>query len=166
MRKVVALMASFVFFCLAPGTVAGLIPWIITHWRLQHTFFGIIALRDLGIALVILGIVPLAESFARFAWSGLGTPAPFMPTRHLVVTGFYRHVRNPMYIGVLALLLGQALWLGDERLFLYAAIVWTLSHLFIVAYEEPMLRRSFGEQYAAYRDNVPRWLPRLTPWCA
>ncbi len=166
MRKVVALLASFLFFCVAPGTVAGLIPWIITHWRLHPAFFDIAGLRDLGIALVIVGIVPLAESFARFAWKGLGTPAPFMPTRHLVVTGFYRHVRNPMYIGVLAAILGQALWLGDERLFLYAAIVWLLSHLFIVAYEEPMLRRSFGEQYAAYRVNVPRWLPRLTPWSA
>jgi protein-S-isoprenylcysteine O-methyltransferase Ste14 len=117
-----------------------------------------------GAALVLLGLIPLVESFARFAWKGFGTPAPIAPTTKLVVTGFYRRVRNPMYIGVVTIVLGEGLILSDVRLVVLAAGLWLLFHLFVLVYEEPALTRSFGDDYAAFKANVPRWLPRLTPW--
>jgi protein-S-isoprenylcysteine O-methyltransferase Ste14 len=105
-------------------------------------------------------------SFARFALQGLGTPAPIAPTRDLVVTGLYRFVRNPMYLAVSAVILGQALVLGDWRLVVYGGVFWLACHLFVVNYEEPTLQRTFGAEYEAFRANVPRWIPRLTPWQA
>ncbi len=106
----------------------------------------------------------LLDSFARFAIQGLGTPAPVLPTEHLVVSGLYRYVRNPMYAGGTALVLGQGLLLGDIRLLSYGLLVWAVSHLFVRGYEEPTLRRTFGEEYSEFCGNVPRWIPRLTPW--
>lgn len=88
------------------------------------------------------------------------------PTKHLVVSGFYRHVRNPMYVGVVGAILGQALLFSDRNLLIYAAAIGLGMHLFVVMYEEPALRRQFGEEYAAFRRHVPRWLPRLRPWKA
>jgi protein-S-isoprenylcysteine O-methyltransferase Ste14 len=163
-RKIGALLGSFVFLLIAPGTVVGVVPWIISGWRLQPALFDIEALRGVGLVLVGLGIIPLLESFARFAWKGLGTPAPIAPTKHLVVSGFYRYVRNPMYVGVVSAILGQALLFGDVRLLAYAAAVWLATFLFVVVYEEPALRRQFGEEYANFRKHVPRWIPRLRPW--
>jgi len=120
--------------------------------------------RAVGIVLLLLGLVPLVNSFWRFATEGLGTPAPVAPPGHLIVTGFYRHVRNPMYAGLVAIILGQALLFADRNLLWYAAIIWLGCHLFVVCHEEPAMRRSFGEQYQAFRDHVPRWIPRLRGW--
>jgi protein-S-isoprenylcysteine O-methyltransferase Ste14 len=106
------------------------------------------------------------DSFARFALQGVGTPAPVLPTRHLVVTGLYRHVRNPLYWASTSLLVGQGLLFASVWLLLYAAAIWLSFHWFIVTYEEPTLRRSFGQEYERYAANVPRWLPRLRPWTA
>lgn len=96
MQKSRAVLWSALFLVIAPGTVAGLLPWAISGWNLEPAFFDFPAIRAIGILLIGLGLVPLVESFARFALKGLGTPAPILPTRHLVVSGFYRHVRNPM----------------------------------------------------------------------
>ena len=164
MRKILALAGSFVFLLLAPGTVAGLVPWAVTHWQFEPTVFRHDITRAAGALLIFLGLVPLVDSFVRFALEGLGTPAPVLPTRRLVVGGFYRHVRNPMYVGVVGTILGQAILFADVRLFVYAAAVWVLMHLFVVAYEEPRLHHAFGAQYDAFRAHVPRWLPRLKPW--
>ena len=112
MRRFWASLGSLVFFVLAPGTVAGLVPWWLTHWRVGPPVFGIDALRWVGVALILLGSLPLLSSFARFAWDGLGTPAPIAPPINLVVTGFYRHVRNPIYVALLIILLGEALLLS------------------------------------------------------
>lgn len=161
MRKNLALAGSFLFFFVAPGTVAGFLPWLIGHWRFQPGFWGF---RGLGVLLIVLGLVPLVESFVRFAWKGLGTPAPVMPTRHLVVSGFYRFVRNPMYVGVVAIVIGQALLFADLRLAAYAVLVWLSVHLFVVFYEEPTLQKTFGAEYERFRIAVPRWVPRLSPW--
>jgi protein-S-isoprenylcysteine O-methyltransferase Ste14 len=117
-----------------------------------------------GALLLGLGLAALLESFARFALAGQGTPAPVLPTRRLVVTGLYRYVRNPMYLAVASIVLGQALILGDSRLLTYAVCLWAIFHLFVLAYEEPTLRRSFPEDAEAFFRNVPRWLPRLRPW--
>jgi protein-S-isoprenylcysteine O-methyltransferase Ste14 len=163
-RRISAILGTAVFLVIAPGTVAGLIPWWISRWRIQPPFLGFAPFRIVGVLLITAGLPVLLESFARFALQGIGTPAPVFPTRHLVVQGFYRYVRNPMYIAVVALVIGQALLLGSIHLIEYIAIPWLLAHLFVLAYEEPTLRRTFGAEYETYCAHVPRWIPRLTPW--
>jgi protein-S-isoprenylcysteine O-methyltransferase Ste14 len=121
-------------------------------------------LKIVGAALVAFGLLLLLDSFARFALQGIGTPAPVLPTRHLVVTGAYRHVRNPIYVAVVALILGQGFLFAGEGLLLYGAIIWLAFHLFVVAYEEPALRSTFGAEYDRFAANVPPWLPRIRPW--
>jgi len=164
MSRFWASLGSLVFFVVAPGTVAFYLPWVISRGEMQPAFLGLDGIRLAGTVLVLLGLVPLLNSFVRFAFEGLGTPAPIAPPQRLVVTGFYRRVRNPMYVGVVAIILGEALLLGDVRLLCYAVAVWLSFHLFLLGSEEPTLRQSFGDDYNRYRENVPRWLPRLTAW--
>jgi protein-S-isoprenylcysteine O-methyltransferase Ste14 len=164
MRRLWASLGSLLFFVIAPGTVAGLVPWWITRWRIGAPPAGITSLRWLGALMILIGLVPLAASFARFAWDGLGTPAPVAPPSRLVVSGFYRRVRNPMYVALLVILSGEALVFGDVGIFYWALTFWAGCHLFVTVYEEPTLKRMFGAEYEAYRANVPRWLPRMTPW--
>lgn len=161
MTRTEALIGSAAFLVIAPGTVAGLIPWLITHWRIQDGASANLTIA--GIVLIIPSLALLIECFVRFALSG-GTPAPITPTQHLVVTGFYRHVRNPMYVAVLGLIFGQLLLFGNPALLPYGLAVWLVVHVFVVSYEEPTLRRRFPEEYEAYFKAVPRWRPRLTPW--
>lgn len=119
-----------------------------------------------AIALFIIGGAIMAKCVWDFAWTGRGTPAPFDPPRRLVVTGLYRFVRNPMYAGMGLVILGEALlWpqIARELLILFA-VCWAAVTAFIIVYEEPVLRRSFGEDYLEYCRNVHRWLPRLTPF--
>lgn len=165
-RRVLAVAGSAVFLVVAPGFVAGLVPWRISHWRLEPPFFGILPFRFVGGMLLVLGVIGILDSFARFALQGVGTPAPIFPTRHLVVTGLYRFVRNPIYVAVVSAILGQALILGNVALLAYGAVVWMLFHLFVLIYEEPTLRASFGSDYESFCTGVPRWIPRLTPWDA
>src|SRR5262249_8754981 len=165
-RRTSAILGSALFLLAVPGVLAGLLPWWMTHWELRPPFLGLELTRALGVALIIAGAPSLVGSFVRFALQGLGTPAPIAPPRHLVVTGLYRHVRNPMYVAVVAIILGQAIVLADWRLVVYAAVFWLAVHLFVVAYEEPTLQQTFGAEYSAFRANVPRWIPRMTPWRA
>ena len=162
--RVRALFGSALFLVVAPGTLAGFVPWWISRWELQEPFAGYGPIRYLGAVGIALGLPVLLDSFARFALQGLGTPAPPLPTRRLVVQGFYRFVRNPMYVAVTLLIAGQALLLGDWRLIAYAALFWLCCHLFVVNYEEPTLRRAFGAEYEAYCAGVRRWVPRPIPW--
>jgi protein-S-isoprenylcysteine O-methyltransferase Ste14 len=166
MNRVTAALGSIAFFFLAPGTVAGLVPWWISGWETHAGFAGAEVLRLVGVALIAAGLIVLIDSFRRFAVDGLGTPAPVLPTKHLVVTGLYQHVRNPMYVAVVALILGQALLFSDWRLLAYAAAVWLGFQAFVTIYEEPTLRQTFGEDYEVYCRNVQRWWPRLSPWRA
>jgi protein-S-isoprenylcysteine O-methyltransferase Ste14 len=166
MNRVEAAIGSIVFLFLAPGTVAGLVPWLISGWAFQPPFFEAEAVRWAGSALMGAGLVVLLDSFARFAIEGVGTPAPVMPTQHLVVSGWYRYVRNPMYVAVVSAILGQALWFADAWLLVYAAGVWLGFQGFVTLYEEPTLRRTYGQDYEVYCHGVRRWLPRLTPWHA
>jgi protein-S-isoprenylcysteine O-methyltransferase Ste14 len=160
MRKVQAVVGSAIFLVIAPGVIAGLIPWLISGWHEEPPLFGVPATRFIGVIFVLLGIPVLLDSFARFAIEGLGTPAPIFPTRTLVVRGFYRYVRNPMYVSVILILFGQGLFFGDLRLIAYGLFLWLVTHLFVVVYEEPTLRKSFGAQYERYCASVPRWIPR------
>ncbi len=114
--------------------------------------------------MILAGLPILLDSFVRFAVEGLGTPAPVFPTKHLVVTGWYRYVRNPMYVAVVSTILGQALLFGNIGVLEYGALVWLSFHLFVLGYEEPRLRATFGEEYRQFRANVPRWIPRFTAW--
>jgi protein-S-isoprenylcysteine O-methyltransferase Ste14 len=163
-RKVLAIIGSAVFLVIAPGFVAVLAPRWISGWRLEAAFFGMPLFRFAGGILIALGVAGLLDSFARFAVQGLGTPAPVFPTRHLVVTGLYRYVRNPMYAAVVSTILGQGLVLGSVALLEYGGFVWLLCHLFVLGYEEPTLRASFGSEYKAFCAGVPRWIPRFTAW--
>src|SRR6476660_8231542 len=111
-----AILGSALFFVAAPCVVAGLIPWWITRWEFLPPLFDLEATRAVGILLIVAGLPGLIDSFVRFALQGLGTPAPIAPTQNLVVTGLYRYVRNPMYVAVVAVILGQASLFGDWRL--------------------------------------------------
>jgi protein-S-isoprenylcysteine O-methyltransferase Ste14 len=163
MRKLSAIVGSAVFLVLAPGFVGGLVPWWISHWRVEAPFFGLTLFRFLGGILVTLGAIGLLDSFVRFALQGVGTPAPVLPTRQLVVSGLYRYVRNPMYVAVVSTIIGQGLLFGSVALLEYGALVWLLFHVFVMAYEEPVLRTSFGSEYKSFCAEVPRWIPRFPP---
>ena len=165
MRSVAgAVLGSLVWLVLAPGLVGGYVPWAISRWRVEPPFLGSSLTRWLGVALIVLGLPVLLDAFARFALQGRGTPAPVLPPERLVVFGFYRFVRNPMYVALVAIVVGQGLLLGDARLLLWAAALWLLFHVFVLLYEEPHLRQRFGADYGAYCAAVPRWVPRFRPW--
>jgi protein-S-isoprenylcysteine O-methyltransferase Ste14 len=164
MRRPFAILGSVLFFLIAPAFVAGVVPWWMTHWSFGPPILHFPAGRVFGAFLILVGIPPLLDSFARFALEGLGTPAPVAPTEHLVITGFYRHVRNPMYVGVVAVVLGQALLCGNLRVLIYGFLLWGAFHLFVISYEEPTLRKSFASEYQEFSSHVPRWIPRVKPW--
>ena len=163
MSRAGAVVGTAVFLVIAPGFVAGLVPFWISGWRFGHPFLGMPLVPFAGALLVMGGAAVLLDSFSRFALQGRGTPAPVLPTKHLVVTGLYRYVRNPMYVAVVSAILGQACLLGNLGLLAYGAVVWLLFHLFVIAYEEPTLRASFGSEYEVYCAAVPRWIPRIAP---
>lgn len=163
-RRALAILGSALFLVIAAGIGAGLVPWWISHWVVQAPLFGFPPIRALGALLIVLGIPVLLDSFARFALQGIGTPAPVFPTRHLVVMGFYRYVRNPIYLAVVSVILGEGMILGNVNLLAYGVLAWLSTHLFVVTYEEPTLRKTFGAEYDAFCANVPRWVPRLRPW--
>jgi protein-S-isoprenylcysteine O-methyltransferase Ste14 len=164
MRRTASIAGTGLFLVIAPGTAAGLVPWLICRWRIGPPFLGLGALRVLGGALIVAGAAAVLDSFARFALEGLGTPAPPFPPQKLVVGGLYRFVRNPMYVAAVSLILGQALLFASPPLLAYAAAAWLATHLFVRLYEEPKLTRTFGADYLAYCNAVPRWTPRLTLW--
>jgi protein-S-isoprenylcysteine O-methyltransferase Ste14 len=114
--------------------------------------------------MMVAGLPVLLDSFARFALQGLGTPAPVAPPAHLVVTGLYRYVRNPMYVSGVLIIAGQGLFFGNLGVLTYVLVVWLIFHLFVLFYEEPVLRGKFGAEYDEFRANVRRWVPRLRPW--
>ncbi len=138
MRKTAAAAGSTLFFAIAPGVVAGLVPWWLTGWQVRGPLAHWAPLRVAGLIMLILGAIVLVQAFARFVAEGHGTPAPVAPTERLVVGGLYRYVRNPMY--------------------------WVTVASFVRWYEEPTLARQFGEQYQSYRCAVPAWRPRIRPW--
>jgi protein-S-isoprenylcysteine O-methyltransferase Ste14 len=153
-----SVLGSFVFLFIAPGVVAGVVPWLLTGWDVRDPL-GAWVLRIAGALLIAAGAAALLEAFLRFALQGLGTPAPVAPTEHLVVGGLYRYVRNPMYLAVAATIVGQALLLGQPLLLAYAAAFLAVVAAFVHWYEEPALSRQFGPEYDDYRRRVPGWWP-------
>jgi protein-S-isoprenylcysteine O-methyltransferase Ste14 len=164
MRRPAAAVGSAVFFLVGPGIVVGLIPWWLTGWRVREPVPYWAPMRVLGVILLAAGLFALVQAFVRFVVEGLGTPAPIAAPERLVVGGLYRYVRNPMYVAVLTVIVGQALILGQLVLLPYAAAFWVITAAFVRWYEEPALTRRFGADYEAYRRAVPAWRPRLRPW--
>jgi protein-S-isoprenylcysteine O-methyltransferase Ste14 len=152
---------TLLFTILVPGTVAVLIPGWLVGWDSLALAKGIGALRWIGLAPLLVG----AWFYLRCAWdfvvAGQGTPAPIDAPKRLVVRGLYRVVRNPMYVGVLLCIGGEALLFGSARLLGYAALLLLCFHTFVVIYEEPTLRWVFGSSYEQYCMAVPRWVPRV-----
>src|SRR3954453_1286299 len=161
--RVRAWVGTVVFLVLTPGVVAGLIPAVITGWRIPWTG-GWLAPGASVAGLALLWRVPvLLDAFIRFARAD-GTPAPPMPTIHLVVVGPYRDVRNPVYLAVLTIILGQALLFGSVGALVYAGIVLLSVVLFVRGYDEPALERRYGDEYREYRRCVRGWVPGVRPW--
>jgi protein-S-isoprenylcysteine O-methyltransferase Ste14 len=164
MKTTPAVIGSAVWFALAPGVVAGLVPWWITGWQARDLGLAWLPVRVIGAALIVAGAAVLLHAFARFVIEGLGTPVPLAPPSRLVVGGLYRYVRNPMYVAVGAAIVGQALALGRFELLWYAAAAGLVMAGFVHLYEEPALARRFGEDYESYRRAVRPWWPHLRPW--
>jgi protein-S-isoprenylcysteine O-methyltransferase Ste14 len=161
--RVRAWVGTIVFLFVAPGVVAGLIPWLITGYRMPGWGGWVWPVAIVAGLLILGGVALLLDAFIRFARAD-GTPAPPAPTAHLVVVGPYRFVRNPMYIAVAAIVLGQALLFGSWGVLLYLALVLIAVASFVRFYEEPTLERAYREEYLEYRRNVRAWWPRVTPW--
>jgi protein-S-isoprenylcysteine O-methyltransferase Ste14 len=151
-----AAFGSLLFLAVAPGVVAGFVPWLLTHWH-GHS---LVALRVLGWILLAAGAAVLVQAFGRFVFEGIGTPAPVAPTQKLVVGGPYRYVRNVMYLAVGATIVGQALIFGSWTLLGYAVAFFVVVAAFVHWHEEPTLRTRFGAEYEEYLRTVPGWWPR------
>jgi protein-S-isoprenylcysteine O-methyltransferase Ste14 len=152
-----AAIGSFVFLFVGPGVVDVVVPWALTRWEV-HDFP--LALRVVGVVLIAAGAAVLLHGFWRFVVEGIGTPSPARPTQNLVVGGAYRYVRNPIYLANTSIIVGQGLLLGQLKLLVYGVGVLVLFTAFVRFYEEPTLRRKFGEEYEDYCRRVPGWWPR------
>jgi protein-S-isoprenylcysteine O-methyltransferase Ste14 len=155
-----AALGSLAFFVLAPGSTAGLVPWLVTGWDGAAAHWAFVV----GAAMTAAGTALVVAAFVQFVTEGRGTPAPIAPTQELVVGGLYRWVRNPMYVGVAAAIAGQAVMFASPGVVLWLVAFVAAVTTFVRVYEEPTLRRTYGASYDAYAAAVHRWIPRLRPW--
>jgi len=151
------LARNIAFVIVVPCVVGGLLPWFITRYQ-GHDVATIV--RVIAWLFIAEGVGVLLYGVWHFAAEGRGTPAPIAPTRQLVVSGPYRFIRNPMYVAVGAVILGQALLFPSAAIFVYLLAFAVVVVVFVKLYEEPTLSRTFGEEYTAYRASVPGWFPR------
>ncbi len=158
-RKVIVVLKTLLFSILVPGTVAFVIPWLLLQ--------GSPGLELLIPSVWMVGILPLLLGVGLYLWCagaftfiGKGTPAPIDAPKVLVIEGPYQWVRNPMYVDVLSVVIGEAILFHSFLLAGYALLLWATFHVFVVSVEEPSLRRQFGESYEMYLYSVPRWVPR------
>jgi protein-S-isoprenylcysteine O-methyltransferase Ste14 len=158
------LLRAIFFTLLMPGTVLILIPWLLLRGQPSPNVWVVDLPGVLGFLFMVVGAGVLLYCIRDFAVSGRGTLAPVDPPRKLVRVGLYRHVRNPMYLGVVLVLVGESIFFESRVLSFYATIMALVFHLFVVLLEEPGLRVAFGPDYEKYRASVPRWVPRLRPW--
>lgn len=143
------------------GSVTGLVPYLLLSSRFDSFRISLSYFRFFGLIPILIGVILYAWCAWCFTFIGKGTPAPFDPPRKLVVRGPYQYVRNPIYVFVALMLIGEAIFFETTILVLYAALVVMIFHLWVVVYEEPTLKRKFGESYANYCEQVSRWLPRF-----
>jgi protein-S-isoprenylcysteine O-methyltransferase Ste14 len=162
-RKPSGVIASVAWFAVTGGVGAVLVPWWLTGWQIRHPrpYWGIPQL--VGVVLIAVGLIPPVHVFVQFVRAG-GTPMSGAMPGHLVVTGFNSYVRNPIYLGALTIVVGEALLFGQLSVLLYALAAWAGAAVFVRWYEEPVFARRFGPDFVAYRRAVPAWLPRLHPW--
>lgn len=153
-------LKTLIFTVIMPGTVTVYIPYWLLSSPSAPLPLPLGLWRYLGLLPMLFGAAIYFRCAWDFTFTGKGTPAPIEPPQELVVRGLYRYVRNPMYVGVLTLLIGEALFFASRQLFIYAAVIFLLFNLFVIFYEEPALRQKFGEPYREYCTAVPRWIPR------
>jgi protein-S-isoprenylcysteine O-methyltransferase Ste14 len=158
--RITAALGSAAFFVLAPGSTAGLVPWLITDWQGDAPTWA----QVLGTAVTAAGALLVIAAFVQFLVEGRGTPAPTAPTQTLVIGGLYRWVRNPMYVGVAGAIAGQAMLFASAGVAVWLVAFVAAVTTFVMVYEEPTLRRTYGAEYDEYARAVHRWLPRLRPW--
>ncbi len=151
-------LKSLLFLILVAGLGAGYIPFVLLP-KSPQIETGLFAY--LAFPLWLLGGVMILRCFWLFTFKGHGTPAPIDPPKALVTTGFYRYVRNPIYLGALILLIGHFLWFKAIWMLAYAVVVFLVFHLFVTLYEEPTLQAKFGAAYQQYYKSVPRWIPKI-----
>jgi protein-S-isoprenylcysteine O-methyltransferase Ste14 len=163
LRRPAAAAISMAWGVALGGTFGCLLPYLLGDWRLHQPLPYWAVARVAGGILIVAGLVPIAASFAAFV-QARGTPVPAASPPCLVVRGFYRYVRNPIYVGFLIILAGQALLFGSRGMVEYAAVAWCVGAAAVRWYEEPVLKRKFGPEYEAYRRAVRAWIPRLHPW--
>lgn len=160
LRWNIAISAAFTLFG-GPALVLLYVPWAITRFRIPASEPP--AQIVIASTVILVGLTPLLESIVRFIVIGRGTLVPVAPPRHLVVTGLYRYVRNPMYVGVLISISAEWLLFRSRGMAAELGIVALAMHLFVVLYEEPRLARTFPDEYATYKQEVRRCLPRISP---
>jgi protein-S-isoprenylcysteine O-methyltransferase Ste14 len=161
MSRIALTLKTVLFTVVMPGTVVGWLPWmVITSGGTPLAWYTVGERHLLGFIPLLLGLALYIAGATGFVIEGRGTPAPLDPPRALVVRGPYRWVRNPMYIAILTILLGEVMLSASARLLAYGAVVFAAFHLFITLYEEPKLASLFGDEFAEYRARVPRWIPR------
>jgi protein-S-isoprenylcysteine O-methyltransferase Ste14 len=153
-------LKTIIFTVLVPGTVAVLIPYRLALSPTARGSLPLGSFRYLGVLFFVAGAMIYLRCAWDFVFAGKGTPAPIDPPKELVARGLYNYVRNPMYVGVLSVVLGQAFWFEALTLFLYAGLCFLLFNVLVLLYEEPALTRKFGEAYWRYCEAVPRWIPR------
>jgi protein-S-isoprenylcysteine O-methyltransferase Ste14 len=149
-----------IFSFILPVSVLVAVPLWIEKNQTLHFGFHLFA----GLALILLGLTMMVITISSFIRIGKGTLAPWSPTKKLVIKGPYRYVRNPMILGVMTVLLGEAISLWSKNILLWAGIFFLINTVYFILYEEPNLEERFGEEYCIYKKYVPRWLARLTPY--
>ena len=153
------LFKTIVFTFVFPGSITILVPyWLLSSRSNPPLELGYF--RYFGMLPILIGAAIYFWCAWDFTFAGRGTPAPIDPPKELVVRGLYRYVRNPMYIGILLILLGEAFLFASPGLFAYLAVMFMIYFLVVVIYEEPTLKHKFGESYRRYCRDVPRWIPR------
>jgi protein-S-isoprenylcysteine O-methyltransferase Ste14 len=145
------------FSLILPITVAIIVPLFIERDFKFHYMFT----SGPGLFLILFGLTLMILTISSFIKIGKGTLAPWAPTKRLVITGFYAHVRNPMILGVLFILLGESILFLSSNIFIWAVFFFLINNLYFSLFEEPGLEKRFGEEYREYKRNVPRWIPRL-----
>lgn len=155
------LLKTAIFTIIMPGSITGLFPYLIISSQVSRLPLPFGLQQYTGGIFILTGISIYVWCALDFALAGKGTPAPIDPPKNLVIRGAYRYVRNPMYVAVMAVLIGESLFFASSALLMYAATVFVGFNLFVILYEEPVLTGKFGELYKDYCERVPRWLPRV-----